>query len=457
MSVTSQQPPIARGIIRSYLWVIVAVTLLTAVAAGATMMTRPKMYVAQAQVVVYSDSSKGAGTVPPDMGTEREVANSGMVAIVAAKLMGTPIDTATKGLSVSVPVDANVLQFKYSARTAERALSGAVAFTSSYIDYRNKGRTSKLADVISPATVPTKPDQPNLPLVIGLGLILGAMLAVGFAFVWDRVRGRFRDAADVARQTGLPVLAEIPAVRPTVPLTPETGPSTPSREVFGYLAAHLTTWLTRGSGASLLITSPTPGAGKTSVAARVAIAMAATGKEVVLIGGDLRHPDLHLLFGVPLAPGLTDVLSDSTKLERAVHATEFVNLRVLAGGTPRTGAWLNVEDLELLLQGLSKTAFVVVDAPTAISSAESAVLAGRTDFALLVVDSQRGTRASAAAAVKALSGVGANLIGCVTNTPHPPRFRRKTIPEIRPAREESAADPEPVEDEPATESEHVGH
>ena len=156
MSVTSQQPPVARGIIRSYLWVIVAVTLLTAVAAGATMMARPKMYVAQAQVVVYSDSSKGAGTVPPDMGTEREVANSGMVAIVAAKMMGMPVDTATRGLSVSVPVDANVLQFKYSARTSERALSGAVAFTSSYIDYRNRGRSSKLADVISPATVPTE-------------------------------------------------------------------------------------------------------------------------------------------------------------------------------------------------------------------------------------------------------------------------------------------------------------
>jgi hypothetical protein len=58
--------------------------------------------------------------------------------------------------------------------------------------------------------------------------------------------------------------------------------------------------------------------------------------------------------------------------------------------------------------------------------------------------------------VKALSGVGANLIGCVTNTPHPPRFRRKTIPEIRPAQEESAADPELADNEPVK-SEHVGH
>jgi Mrp family chromosome partitioning ATPase len=456
MSVSSQQPLMARGIVRSYLWVIIAVTLLTAVAAGATMIARPKLYVANAQVVVYSDSSKGAGTVPPDMGTEREVANSGIVAIVAAKAMNSPVDDATKGLSVSVPVDANVLQFKYSAATRSEALAGAVAFTSSYIDYRNRARTSKLAEVISPATVPTEPNQPNLPLVIGLGLVLGAMLGVGFAFVWDRVRGRFRDAADVARQTCLPVLAEIPAARQTVPLEPANGPSTPSREVYGYLAAQLTTWLTRGSGASLLVTSPTPGAGKTTVAARVAIAMAATGKEVVLIGGDLRHPDLHQFFGLPLTPGLTDVLSDSTKLDRAIHPTEFVNLRVLPGGMPRTGAWLNVEDLQLLLQGLSKTAFVVVDAPTAVGSAESAVLAGRTDFTLLVVDSQRGTRASAAAAVTALSGVGANLVGCVTNKPRPPHLRRG-VPKVRPIQPAvpDQADREPAE--PVTKSEHVGH
>jgi Mrp family chromosome partitioning ATPase len=353
-----------------------------------------------------------------------------------------------------------VLVFRYSASGSAAALAGASAFTRAYVDYRNTGRASKLAEVISPATVPTEPQQPNLPLVIGLGLILGLLLGIGFAFVWDRVRGRLLGATDVARQTGLPVLAEIPAVPSQLPLGGKTGLPSQSREIFGYLAAHFSSLIPRGKGASVLVTSPSAGAGRTTVAAQLAIAMAATGKEVVLIGGDLRHPDLHLLFGLPLTPGLTDVLADSSKLERSVQSTEFVNLRVLPGGTPRVGAWFNVEDLELLLQALSKHSFVIVDAPTAIGATESAVLAGRTDFTLLVVDGQRGSRALAAEAVSALTGVGGNLIGCVTNTPRSRRFKRKTVPasfEPHSGRGSTRGEGDPVGDGPVAKSEHVGH
>ncbi|NEA30352.1 polysaccharide biosynthesis tyrosine autokinase [Streptomyces sp. SID13031] len=448
-----------RGIVRSYLWLIILVTILTAGAAAATVISRPKVYVGVSQVVVYADPGRGAGAVP-DMGTEREVANSGLVSAAAAKTLRIGVTQATDGLSVSVPVDANVLQFKYTSASRVRALNGAAAFTDAYVDYRNNGRKAKLADVISPATVPTEPEEANLPLIVGLGLVLGAMLGIGFAFVWDRVRGRFRGSGDVTRQTGLKVLAQVPAVRLRFPLIPETGPPTPTREVFGYLAAHLTTLISRGKGASLVVSSPAPGAGKTTVAAQLAIAMAATGKEVVLIGGDLRHPDLHLLFGTPLTPGLTDVLSDRSKLDRAVHATEFVNLRVLASGTPRVGAWINVEDLELLLQGLSKHAFVVIDAPTAIGASEAAVLAGRADFTLLVVDPHRGSRAEAESAVAALTAVGANLIGCVANQPRSRRFHRKTVPaaaESTSGVTRAPAAGEPVDGGTVTTSEHVGY
>jgi Mrp family chromosome partitioning ATPase len=460
MSGSKHRTAKSRGIVRSYLWVIILVTLLTAGAAAATVMSRPQLYVGAAQVVVYPDAARGGGAVAPDMGTEREVANSGIVSTAAAKALGIGVTEATKALSVTVPVDAHVLQFKYSSANRSHALAGAAAFTTAYVDYRNADRKTKLAEVISPATVPTEPEAANLPLIVGLGLVLGLMLGIGFAFVWDRARGRLRGAADITRQTGLPVLAQVPMVKQRFPLLPEAGPATPEREVFGYLAAHLTTLTTRGKGASLLITSPSLGAGKTTVAAQLAIAMAATGKEVVLIGGDLRHPDLHLLFGLPLTPGLTDVLADSSKLERSVQATEFVNLRVLPGGTPRVGAWFNVEDLELLLQALAKHSFVIVDAPTAIGATESAVLAGRTDFTLLVVDGQRGSRETAAEAVSALNGVGGNLIGCVTNSPRPRRFKRKTVPasiEARRVRENPPAGGHPVGDGTSAKSEHVGH
>ncbi|TDO48556.1 Mrp family chromosome partitioning ATPase [Kribbella sp. VKM Ac-2527] len=452
MSRFAQRMPGSRGIVLSYLWVIVAVTLLTVVAAGATALTRPAEYRATAQVVVHADTSQNSAAIP-DMGTEREVANSGIVAATAAKTLATDVTTATKGLSVTVPVDAKVLVFKYSAPTQVEALRGATAFTRAYVDYRNLRRSTRLAEVISPATVPDKPQQANLALVIGVGLVLGLMLGIGFVFVWDRVRGRLRGAADVERQTGLGVLAHVPAVREQqLPLTPANALPSPSREVFGYLVAHFSTLTTRGKGASVLVTSPSAGAGRTTVAARLAIAMAATGRDVVLIGGDLGLPDVHTLFGLPLIPGLTDVLADSAKQERAVQATAFVDLRVLPSGTPRTSGWFNAEDLELLIQGLSKRAFVVIDGPVA-GSADAALLAGRTDHVLLVVDAQRGTRSAAAEAVAALSGVGGNLVGCVTTAPHPRKFlrlRRTTAVRVPPRPAEGLAP-----DADQVETEHV--
>jgi len=415
MSRNSLTGPASRGIILSYLWLIVAVTLLTTAAAGAIVATRPQNFVASSQLVVYPGPRIAA--TAPDMGTEREVAQSGVVATTAASSLGTSVEAASAGLSVSVPVDANVLRLEYAAPTAERALAGANAFTQAYLTYRNNNKATASAAVISPPRLPDEPNKPNLPLVLGLGLVLGAMLGVGLAFVWDRVRGRLRGAADVSRQTALPVLAQIPTVRQQVPLTPETGAASMAVETFGYLAAHLTTLTTRGKGASVIVTSASPGAGKTTVAAGLAIALAATGKEVVLIEGDVLHPDLHTLFGLSRTPGLTDVLADSSKLESALVPTPFADLHVLPGGSPRPGSSFNAEDLELLIQGLSQHAFVVVDAPTALGSAESALLAGRTQFALLVVDLRRDSRSAAAAAVAALSGVGGNPIGCVTNAP----------------------------------------
>ncbi|MFD7158618.1 hypothetical protein ACFV9C_28740 [Kribbella sp. NPDC059898] len=411
--------PGSRGFVRTYLPMIIALTLLTVAGAVAATVTRPTSYVASSEVIVYPDPARVNSAAEPDMGTQRTVASSGVVTNAAAVVLHTSPGEALKGLSVSVPVNANVLQFSYKAPTAERALTGVAAFTRAYINYRNQNRKIKLADVITQPVLPDRPTQPNLPLVIGLGLVLGAMIGAGFAFVWDRARGRMRDHGDVTRTTGLPVLADVPTILQRLPLRPEAGPPGPLGEVFGYLAAQLTTLPARGRGACFVVTSPARRAGTTTVASQLAIALANTGKEVVLIGGDLRRPALHTVFGADESPGLTDVLADSRSLDRALVPTAFDGLRLLPGGRPPAGAapWFNVEDLELLIDNLSTRALVVIDTPAVTTAAEAALLAGRSNFVLVVLDARKGRRSPAAAAVTALKSAGGNPIGCVMNAP----------------------------------------
>lgn len=449
MSRLTLSRPGSRGFVRSYLWTILAVTLLTTGAAVAAALARPAEYVAMSQVVVYADATRSGPTGQPDMGTERELATSGVVAREAANALRTSPGAALDGLNVSVPVDANVLQFGYSAPTAERARAGAAAFTQAYVEYRNKDRKTPLAEVITPPVAPDLPEQPNLALVIGLGVVLGGMLGVAVAYLWDRVRDRLRDHSDITRQTELPVLASLPTVVQQLPVEPAPGPPAAFKEVFGYLAAHLTSLPDRGRGASIVVTSPSQGAGKTTVAAHLAIALAAAGKEVVLVGGDTRRPTVHTWFGMPWTPGLTDVLAGLSALERALVDTRFHGLRLLPTGRPGAPGF-DIEDIELLIGSLATRAFVVIDAPSATDAADAALLASRTDFVVLVIDAQRGSRSDAAGAVAALKNVGGNLIGCVANAPHRRWYSRKlkSGPAATPA-EGQPTEGEPVDEPPA--------
>jgi Mrp family chromosome partitioning ATPase/capsular polysaccharide biosynthesis protein len=388
----------SRSLLRTYAWLIVTMTVVTVLAATALVALRPATYSSSASVVVNQHSNASTSTLP-DMGTEREIARSGEVASRAAERLGLAPDTASQGLSVSVPLDTGVLRISYSASTPQAALAGATAFTLAYIDYRNE-TGAPVAQMITPPTLPTQPTGTNFPLVIGLSLLLGAMIGVGTALVWDRTSDRLRGAEDTEARTGLPLLTSIPLLksRKRDRLAAVAGPPTPGAEALGYLAVQLVHVMTTRRATSVLVTSPSPGAGKTTMAVSIATSLARVGKDVVLV----------------------DVMDGSTPLHNAVRTNELEGLRVITRGTnaAQGESSFNLEDLHLLLGRLTETAdVVVIDAPTVLGTPDTALLADGVDAVLLVVDVRYGRRADAVAAVSALSHVEHKIVGCVTNRP----------------------------------------
>ena len=109
---TSRLAAPEKSLVRVYVWIIALVTLLTVGVALVVALERPVTYTAESRIEVLSVPTRGA-PIAPNMGTEREVANSGVVSSAAAKDLRIGIQEATDGLSVTVPVDANVLVFKY--------------------------------------------------------------------------------------------------------------------------------------------------------------------------------------------------------------------------------------------------------------------------------------------------------------------------------------------------------
>jgi Mrp family chromosome partitioning ATPase len=413
-----------RGLLRTYAWLIVATTAVTLGVAAGVGSASPATYTSSAQVVVHPQPTTGA-PLQPQMGTERTIAQSGAVAELAAERLGTSPDQARSGLSVSVVLETTVLEIEYTAATAEAAADGARAFTNAYLDYRNDA--AKVAEVVTDPELPASRSGTNRGLVLGLGLLAGLALGAGAAWVWDRVTDRLRDAGELEELTGVPVLGALPRWDHRAG---RLAPSGPAREALGFLAARVLAVNGSSRHGVIVVTGPRRGGGTTAVAVNTAVALAAQGREVVLVEANLSAPRLHECLSLASTPGLLDVLDGDTTAESALQRTRWPNLRVLtAGVTSATEHPLHVDHFRLTLAHLAAHALVVVDAPPLLVVADSLILAEQADVVLLVADLRSGTRSDASDALGFRENAPAQPAGWVVNRPQRPNRRRSPHPQ----------------------------
>jgi capsular exopolysaccharide synthesis family protein len=423
--------------LRTYWALIAAITMLTVFGALVTLSLRPVHYVSTADVVVRPESIGGTTPLAPDMGTERQIAESGDVAALAAARLGLSPKQASAGLSVSVLIDTTVLRIGYTAGTADEAYRRVRVFARAYVAYRtaesdqsppSAGRNHPsvtrpaVVAIISRPSRPSAPARPNYVLVLGLGLLVGAALGAGLAFVWDRLSGRIRSTSDLEAHTGLPVLTSIPTLGARIPhaVAVTAHETIPGAEAYGFLAARTAHELDARKASTLVVTSPTEADGKTSVAVNLACGLAALGKRTVLVSMDGRSPAAHECFGLDPRPGLVQVARGASPLTRAVHETTVPGLRVLTAGTePPTKAVLTIAELSVLVESLRLSSDIVVfDGLPLLRTPQTLIVAENVDLVILVVDARGGTRADAATAASLLESVSGSVIGVVAN--HPP-------------------------------------
>jgi non-specific protein-tyrosine kinase len=168
---------------------------------------------------------------------------------------------------------------------------------------------------------------------------------------------------------------------------------------------------------TILITSGGDGDGKTTVVANLGVAMAESGKRVLLVDCDLRRPGLHESFGLSVAPGLSNaLLADSGSLP--VSTTSVPGLSVLTAGDlpPNPAEFVASARLSALLARVREEYdYVLLDSPPAGLVADAVVLAPSVDGVVMVVSAGRTKRDAARRAKEQLERVGARLIGVVLN------------------------------------------
>jgi capsular exopolysaccharide synthesis family protein len=178
------------------------------------------------------------------------------------------------------------------------------------------------AEVVQSANVPTSPSSPKTKRNGILGALLGLLLGLGLVFLAERLDRRVRDASELEEAYGVPVLGAVPE-SPSYSAAGTQPLPVVEAEAFALLRARLRYFNVDRDVRSLLVTSATPGEGKTTVALNVALAEAVAGNpRVALVEADLRRPALGKRLGIGSRAGLAEVLSRNATVDEALCSVE---------------------------------------------------------------------------------------------------------------------------------------
>ncbi|MBN1487496.1 MAG: CpsD/CapB family tyrosine-protein kinase [Anaerolineae bacterium] len=168
---------------------------------------------------------------------------------------------------------------------------------------------------------------------------------------------------------------------------------------------------------TLVVASPAVDQTKSQVAANLAVAVAQSGKQVVLVDADLRRPSLHNFFGVSQEPGLSNALiGQEREYATALIETAVEGLRILPSGVlpPNPADILASQKMDHFLEILKGCAdLVIFDVPPVTVSVDAAVLAAKTDGLLLVVRSGHTRRDHLEHAKQILERAHIRLLGAI--------------------------------------------
>lgn len=296
--------------------------------------------------------------------------------------------------------------------------------------------------IVDPAEVATTPAKPRTDVNLVLGTLVGLIIGIVLAFLFDSFDSTLHTAGQIQSMTRLPTVGRIPAVighSPVIGLNGALNGFQPHLEAYRRLRVNVLSAGDPQPPQAILVTSADEGEGKSTVVANLAIAMAKSGRSVVLVDCDLHQPAQHKIFNLKNEFGLTHVLTKQVSVAGVLQKGRMPNLSLITSGpalpnpaqspelmriTPSALAdrfeqgteLLGSPEMNHLLDQLrNEYDVVLLDTPALLSVTDAAVLAPLVDIVMLVVAPERSHRDSVRSVLELLDGVKVKSIGVVIN------------------------------------------
>ena len=288
--------------------------------------------------------------------------------------------------------------------------------------------------------------QPKTSRNLILGLLVGLALGIGLAFLREALDTRVHSAEEMQARLGLPLLGHLPKpdrrpgdvdrrtarAEPAGPGPPQpeqlatlSEPTGPGAEAFRILKANLDIRLVWQDVKSIIVTSTAQGEGKSTTAANLAVTVARSGRHVILVDLDLRHPSIARFFDLGDRPGLTSVAEGVLDLDDALSAVEVRpsssgtssgELEILTLGPPPSdpGEFLSSSFVPDTLAALAaRCDLLLIDTPPLLAVSDAMTIATRTDALILVAEVNQVRRATLAETRRVLETCPAFTLGFI--------------------------------------------
>ncbi|MBU6489149.1 MAG: polysaccharide biosynthesis tyrosine autokinase [Burkholderiales bacterium] len=326
-----------------------------------------------------------------------------------------------------------------------------------------RASTTGGAHIVDEAAAPFRPVKPDPLIVLPGGVVLGLLLGVSTVFVRRHVLMGVTDPLFVEARLGVPLMGEVLysqqqarldqeigalqrrslSSRSAVPglparvqnATPADGrlvatgggvskvladryPDDPSIEALRSVRTSLSLDLAHAPNNIVMMAGPTPAAGKSFVAANMAVLHAEVGSRVLLIDADMRAGHLAYYFGQPNRGGLSEVLKGAMQPHEALRRTSVEGLTLLSCGSriANPAALLMRHNFRELLQRYSQEFdLVIVDTPPFLVVTDAAIIAGDAGATVLVLRSGMQSEEEIAETVRKLERSEARVTGAVFN------------------------------------------
>ena len=275
--------------------------------------------------------------------------------------------------------------------------------------------------VIEKSQMPTFPATPRKKRNILLGIILGLFGGIGIAFFLEYLDNTIKTPEDVEEKFDIPVISTIDLFtgkNQNIVENVLNDSSSMTAENFKGLRTSVFLSSADNPPKTLLITSMTPGEGKSSICACLGASIAQTGKKVLIIDADMRRPTQYKNFNVENTSGLSSFLAGISKEDEDIVTRIDENLHIIPSGPvpPNPSELLSSTKLITMIENVSKTYdMIIFDTPPLASVTDPVILSQHVDGVIIVTWAGKTTHEILGKGLKQLKDISAPITGLVLN------------------------------------------